>query len=144
MQLIDLPYCRLSLLECYTYLKIKEDAHIDEAEAKEIMRRAYSLNKGTPFVLLTDTSAFYTITPEARKAFADSNNSKLVIANAVLANNLPSKLIANFFSNFNKPHYKFKVFSNERKAIEWLEVYSNKLINAHSLKELQAEDQIKY
>lgn len=71
-------------------------------------------------MILTDARVFFSITPEAKKMLADKNVNPLLKANAVVINNLPARLIANFFGNFYKPFFKFKVFTTIGKAKEWL------------------------
>lgn len=42
-------------------------------------------------------------------------------ASAVLVNTLAYKLIANFYLKINKPKSPYQVFSDEDKAVEWLQ-----------------------
>lgn len=116
----DYPYCNLSLLEMTVILKLKEDAVVDVKEATAILRTADELANNQPYCILTDARTYFTITPEARQIFADKKFTGLVTANAVIVNNLAAKLVANFFSRFNRPHFYFQVFSNEEKAKLWL------------------------
>lgn len=39
---------------------------------------------------------------------------------AIVVNNMPTRIIANFFVKFNRPQTPTKVFNDYNKAIEWL------------------------
>lgn len=120
MQPIELTYCTLSFTGNMVTLKIKDGAAVDAAEAAEIISTAIFLAQNKPYVILTDARVFFNVTPEAKKILADKNVNPLLKANAVVINNLPARLIANFFGNFYKPYFKFKIFTSIDKAKEWL------------------------
>ena len=101
-------------------LVFKEGANIDVANIRELITECGKLSGHKPFLLLCDVTAFITITPEARKMASDPEESSLVKATAVVINNLALKLVADFFVSFNKPGYKFKVFKDKQKAMDWL------------------------
>lgn len=121
MQPLELTYYSLSFSGTIVTLKIKDGAAVDADEAAEIIRTAVLFAQNKPYVILTDARVFFSITPEAKKILADKNLNPLLIANAVVVNNLPARLIANFFGNFYKPFFKFKVFTSISKAKDWLE-----------------------
>jgi hypothetical protein len=120
MRSIELQNCTLTNDGHVIILSIKDGALFDIAEIREMIRVATDLAENKPYVLLSDARVYFTITPEGRKISADKKEAPLLKANAVLVNNLPSRLVANFFANFNKPHFRFRVFTNEKKAMTWL------------------------
>ena len=120
MQRVELSYCTLSFDGTIVTLTINDGSLFDVEECREMIKIATRLANNKPYVLLSDARVYFTITPEGRKITADKKEAPLLKANAVIINNLPTRLIANFFGNFNKPHFKFKVFTNEKKAVQWL------------------------
>ncbi|MGZ3900354.1 MAG: DUF7793 family protein [Bacteroidia bacterium] len=120
MQSIELSYCTLRFDGTMVVLSIKDGSVFDVAECREMIKMATRLADNKPYVLLSDARVYFSITPEGRKITADKKEAPLLKANAVIINNLPARLLANFFGNFNKPHFKFKVFTSEKKAVAWL------------------------
>ncbi|MBA3665554.1 MAG: hypothetical protein H0W61_15305 [Bacteroidetes bacterium] len=120
MQHVEFPYGTMSYNGHMVILTIKEGAVFDVAECREMITTATRFAGNKPYVLLSDARVYFSITPEGRKVTADKNEAPLLKANAVIINNLPARLIANFFGKFNKPHFQFKVFTNEQKAVDWL------------------------
>jgi len=120
MNLIELPFAKLYYKAPIVYLVLNEGVNLDAPDIKQIIKSCEQLSDHKPYLLFSDARVFLSITAEGRKIASDPNESKLVIANAVLINNLSIKLVANFFATFNQPHFKFKVFTNRQKAVDWL------------------------
>ncbi len=120
MEEIELAYCTIRYKAPVIFLTFRENAFIDVAETREMIRESEKLTAKKPYLILSDSRVFLTITPEARKISADKIEAPLLVANAIMVNNLPLALTANFFLKFNKPHFKFKVFNNREKAMKWL------------------------
>lgn len=57
---------------------------------------------------------------EARKYAATAPITKKFIAEAVLLNNLPSRLLFNFFLKFDQPQFPIRAFSDMETAMDWL------------------------
>jgi hypothetical protein len=123
MKEINFTYCTIKYKAPVIFITFREGSYIDVPETKEMIKATEELTGKKPYLLLSDARVFLTITPEARKVSADKKEAPFLIANAVLINNLPLTLTANFFLTFNKPHFKFKVFNNEEKAMKWLLQY---------------------
>lgn len=102
------------------WIVIKEDAELTEADIKEFAAAGEKLSDGKPYLQITDARVSLDITTEGRKAAAKKEIAPLVIAHAVLVNNAAVRLIANFFTTFDKPHFKNKVFNSESDALKWL------------------------
>jgi hypothetical protein len=71
-----------------------------------------------------DTCNFMSITPEARSYAATKEASEFTLANAVLVDALPKKLLFNFFLKINKPIVPTKGFSSKEEALSWLKSQS--------------------
>ena len=93
---------------------------INVKEIIELTRAAEKLAGNKEYLLLSDARVNLTLTTEARKVAAAKKKTPLLIANAVLINNLALRIVANFFKKVNKPHFKFRVFTSEEKAHAWL------------------------
>jgi hypothetical protein len=61
-----------------------------------------------------------TTTKEVRDFANDPERQKTVNAQAYIVESLAHKILVNFMKNFYKTPKKFKVFSNEEEAAEWL------------------------
>lgn len=102
------------------YFEFKEGLHLGKAEVEEMFGAADKLAEYKPYVIMVDARVYFTASSDGRKAGADKKITPLVTAVAVLTNNLAAELTANFFASFNHPHFKFKVFHNQEKALKWL------------------------
>ena len=117
---IEFPHAIISYKAPVITIKFKEGSTLDVGEIRELIVAAEKLTNNRPYLLFSDVRVFLTITPEARKVSASKTEAPYLIANAALINNLPLALTANFFVKFNQPHFKFKMFNNEKKAMKWL------------------------
>lgn len=120
MNQIEFPHITIWYEEPVVHFKFKEGAHLDTKEIKEMFSAAEKICDNKPHIIMVDARVYFTATSQARKTGADKNETPLVLAAAVLVNNLASELIANFFASFNKPHFNFRVFHDEKKAMKWL------------------------
>jgi hypothetical protein len=100
--------------------KITDNAHLDAAEIEEMFKRAVQLTQGQPYCLLTDARVNLSATKEAREYAGVNLLRNNVIANAILTNSLPVRLLTNFYIRFNKPEVRTQMFTNENAAFEWL------------------------
>jgi hypothetical protein len=129
MKRIDLSYVTVENRDGIVWLVFKEGVEIDVKELKEFTQASEVLSDNEPYLLISDARVNLSITSEARKLAASKKGTSLLIANAVLVNNLAVRLTANFFTSFNKPHFKYRVFNDESKALRWIKKY-------HAQKEL--------
>lgn len=120
MDKVDLSYATLESRKGIIWLILKEDAELDVKEIKDFTSVCEKLANHKPYFLISDARVNLSITSEGRKAAASKEISPLLVANAVLVNNVAVRIVANFFTAVNKPHFKYKVFNEERAAINWL------------------------
>ncbi len=72
-------------------------------------------------LFITDNSAKdISNTPDARILLSDNKSLRLIEAHAIIANDLPTRILNNSFIKFNKPIVPFKLFTSYDKAIQWL------------------------
>ncbi|MCB0409645.1 MAG: hypothetical protein KDD29_05465 [Flavobacteriales bacterium] len=104
--------------------KVKPDSEVVLEDAKENSIAVNSFS-GTKYSMLVDTREIKSITKEARNHFSMNNRESKVVAFAMLIKSPLSKVIANFFLGLNKPRVPVKIFTNEKKAIDWCKTYLN-------------------
>jgi hypothetical protein len=135
MKRIEFSHAIVTSEPTYIMLMIKDGAQIDFAEMKEIMQACEALAESKPYILLSDARVHLNITSEARSLAADKKTSPNLRANAVVVNNLAVRLTANFFVRFNQPHFKYRVFTDMRKAVDWLLKYDPASLPAQHLRQ---------
>ncbi|MGZ3883327.1 MAG: DUF7793 family protein [Bacteroidia bacterium] len=116
----ELSHSIITYRKPVVFVRFKENAELDVAEVRELIKAVEKLTGNHRYLLLSDATGHVNITSEGRKISADKNEAPLMIANAAVVNNLAVKLTANFFASFNKPAFPFEVFNREEKALKWL------------------------
>ncbi|MCO6501201.1 MAG: hypothetical protein J5I47_12610 [Vicingus serpentipes] len=121
---IDLPKIVLHLVEEGLVLgKPKNNIVLEIEDIQEIDQLIYDkLVFGNPFVVIIDArDVDSTVSREARE-FLSKNELVLPIrkAQAIVVNNLHTKLLANFYMKFHKPINPIKVFSDYASAYQWI------------------------
>ena len=82
------------------------------------------LNKAKTRVLI-DMTSVTEISKEARDYFANERTASIQRATALLIGSPVSRIIGNFFMGLNKPLSPTKLFTDPRKAIQWLHTFSD-------------------
>jgi len=104
------------------FYRVKQEQTVDVAEIKEMLEYVQEFMGSKKHFAVIDFGGNLTSSTEARQIYADAEYiQKWRIADAFLVKSLPVRLIANFFINVTKPKVKTKLFTDEAKAIEWLE-----------------------
>lgn len=120
MKKVELSYASVENRNGIIWLVLHEDAELGLEQVIEFTKACEKVADNQPYFLVSDARVNLTITSEGRKAAAGKKHSPLLVANAVLVSNVAVRLVANFFTSVNKPHFKYKVFNNERDALVWL------------------------
>lgn len=98
-----------------------EGAEVGLSQANELIEvvNPYVLN-GIKLGISDMRNSFINVSSDARAKL--SNNKSLVHykAQAALVDNLPVRILTNFFIHFNKPIVPFKMFSEIDEATNWL------------------------
>ena len=106
--------------EGYVLYRILEDAEIEAEDAKENFYVSLKMTNNKIFPVLLDGRKIKSISHEARNFYASEEVKKYQTAVAVIADSLPTRLIANFFLRFHQPEFRIKIFADETKAKKWL------------------------
>jgi len=122
VQVIETPTCILGMDEeriCHTIFH--PDVHITMEEMKLVEQGMIQISENRAFRILFDVrNQFIQFDKDARQHAATAPVTKLIIAEAVILNSLPNRLLFNFFLNFDKPTFPIKAFSNMNDAMDWL------------------------
>lgn len=78
---------------------------------------------GRSIPVLVDIRNVGTVEREARVLFSGEVAMRLTRAAAVLVDSPVSRIIGKFFIGLNRPGYPIRMFSSEKKALEWLRGY---------------------
>ena len=120
---IELKKVHLYLIEeGFTLLIFKDKVNFEVKDAIEVDEITYDLIKGGSFVTLVDARNIRSsISHEAREFFASNKKiTKIRKGQAIVLNNLHTKLLANFYMKFHKPKNPVKIFSDYDKAEKWI------------------------
>ncbi len=121
---IDLIEANISLKSNgIVYVLFKDNCELDislQLKLLDIYNKITEF-KQTPFIFYAGENV--SITKEARENATHLEDSSPLCATAVVITNLAYKIIANFYMKFNKPKRPYKIFKNERDAVEWLKQF---------------------
>lgn len=114
-------------------LTYKREDDITIEDVKLVEEAIIELTQGAMIYCLMDTSGRYLkFTQEAKNYLAKEAKivqQQKVKCTAVVIDNLPNRIMTNFFLKIFKPKYSLKVFSNSDLAMNWLETELNKRQN---------------
>ena len=122
MKEVDLYSVNISLdADRVLLIKFKDGADVDVEKAEQIMKTSFKLVNKKRFYLITDARDIHgSIDHSSRKYMSEHEVNNLSIAQAIVVNNMPLKLIANFYLKFYKHNQPMRVFSNIEKARKWV------------------------
>jgi len=124
LQSIELEKAFIELLEGnVVLLKFKEDVVFELRDAIETNKVIYAMVKGKPFLSLVDARIYGSISSDARDFFAkDLLTKDIRIAEAIVLNNLPTRLFAKFYIKISRLAHPVKIFSDLEDAKLWLQL----------------------
>ena len=104
-------------------VQIKNDVEIGVQEINEMYAAFLKLTGGRKFVTLVYSGQGAHSTKEAREVASNHAESKLIVAEAILVDNLPHKLLATFYIKVHTPKRFTKIFTKETEAVKWLKKF---------------------
>lgn len=119
----EIPDILTVLFNSDNIIEVKWKDSLSEIEKKhlesltEIIKELGNKKKMLVYI---HTYNFMAITPEAREYAATKEASQFTLANAVLVDSLPKKILFNFYMKINKPVVQTKGFSTKESAMNWL------------------------
>lgn len=90
---------------------------VDESNDIAQWMRIHTTSK---YKVLTVPQLNADIESEVRNYLVQPQRAERVIADALVINNLPHRLLADFYLKFNRPDIPTRFFSSEEEAREWL------------------------
>ena len=103
------------------YTKKKTDVTLSIAKKEiELINKMRGDKKIPTMVNLNNTKS---LTKEAREYYAGRESKKVFSAVALIVNSPFHSVMGNFFLGINKPLFPVKLFSSEKKALDWLKSY---------------------
>lgn len=108
---------------CHIRLVGGTDKQLGVPEMQEMCNCAFDICQGKPHKHLIDARNVYgPVLPGAREELRKNEKMNACrSAAAMIANSLANKLIMQFFIQFNKPPYPYRIFENEIDAVKWLQ-----------------------
>lgn len=104
------------------FVRVKQEEVLDAAEAKKILEYVEEFMGTIKHYAVLDFGTNVITSAEARKIHSQSDYlKKFRIANAIVVNSLPHRLIAQSYLKLNKPQVNTRIFTEEDKAVKWLE-----------------------
>jgi len=102
-------------------VKYKNGMDVDLEEAEKIMDATVNIVEKTPFYLIVDArDVLGSIDHNSRKLMSEHEVNEFNIAQAIIVNNIASRLVANFYLKFYKHSNPIKVFTNINEGRKWL------------------------
>ena len=80
---------------------------------------------GKPFPNLIKLNKYFLPTSEARQYVTSPERSSRAMAEEHIVKSLPQKLIGNFYIRFDTPLAPTKLFTDEKKVLNWLKRFLN-------------------
>lgn len=110
---------------------VKKGEVIDVEDIKLLIRSNLAITNNHHYSALIDSEELASFTKEAMEYSAKKDISPKILARAILVNNLPKRIVGNFYIKITRPAVITKLFNDRAKAFIWLE---NRM-EEHKLKE---------
>ena len=108
-------------------LSYEDEVDVDLMAAKIDYKLYDEITKGKAFRKLVISGKYTQLSSEAIK-FIQAENQKrahLIIAEAIVVRTLAQRLLGNFYYRLQKPNYNIRMFTSEKKALNWLNTFSS-------------------
>ena len=120
---IEIPNIVTVILNSNNIIEVKWEAAIGEIQIEHLTSLSNiikELGNKKKMLVYIDTYNFMAISQTAREYAATKEASQFTLANAVLVDSLPKKLLFNFYLKINKPVVQTRGFSTKESAMAWL------------------------
>lgn len=120
-------YVELRLVHGILHIHFKPNIAITEDVAREIVRARLEFTENKTYPGIGDDSGIWSIDKSARDYFASEEGTRGVSAAALVLKSSFSKLLGNFILKVSRPSQPARIFTNEKRALEWLQQYKAEL-----------------
>ena len=118
---IKLSHTTLSLCEGdIIHVHVLNETSLQLEEAIEMISANKELTNSIPHLCLMTLTKFVIPTSETMDYFAGKGRDYMNLADALVINSLPQRILGNFYLTIVKPKTPTKFFKNETLALEWL------------------------
>jgi hypothetical protein len=121
--ILDTDLCRFEISKGIFIIYYKSGVRIRLEDADRIINTRHEMSRNAIYPLLIVDEGIISVENSAWKLFASDHGTSRTSAGAFLLQSVYSRILANFFLKFIKPNVPVQVFSNKKKALEWLETY---------------------
>ena len=119
---VDLGFTSIGLLSNdFLIYDFKDDIIIDRADVDLMIKEHTLLSKGVPRFVIVKTGQRMSITPEGRAFDSLDFRKNITRAEALIVNNIATRIGANFYYLIQRPPYPVKSFTNLDQGFSWLE-----------------------
>ncbi|MDB4655420.1 hypothetical protein OAE48_01090 [Flavobacteriales bacterium] len=104
------------------YFRSEADDLYTDQDLIQILELVEKEAGNKPFLLLMVVNGHeFLMTKEARNLFSTYEKAfKLIKAEAVILQSVPSKILYNLLTRIHSPKFPFKAFTDEERAVKWL------------------------
>ena len=102
----------------------KDDFYVELKDVLEVEGVYKELSDGKPiFSILDSTNQYVNFSKEAQNFLAKGSDVVFqLIASTVVINNLPVRLMTQFFILLHKPLFPTKIFKTRQEALDWIDL----------------------
>lgn len=101
-------------------VKYKPNVNVGLQDMIAIHEAERKLTNDKKHLALLDARGYIVVSADARKYGASDKPSEYRKAAALLVNTIGVRMLGNFYLSFNKPKVLTKMFTEEKKAVDWL------------------------
>ncbi|HET6227768.1 MAG TPA: hypothetical protein VFF27_15905 [Bacteroidia bacterium] len=116
-------FCRIWISNGVMFVEYKPGLIMTLETAKFMVNERLRLSDGTSYPVLLDVRNLVSTERAAMKYYKTKEVTRYITSAALLTGNALTSLAGNIFLTLEKPLIPTKLFTDEKKALEWLEKY---------------------
>src|ERR1700722_880623 len=117
---MELEYVKMCYKAPIIHMTFSDGAELGIPEIRDLITYSETLSERKPYVILSDVRVTMDVTHEGRRLAANAKFAPFHRGTAVLVPNTLYQYAATLFSKFDKPEFPYRVFTNEKEAMNWL------------------------
>jgi hypothetical protein len=120
------PYVSIELKDDIIHFNYLPGTVITLEVAKEIVKQRLTYMDGTHYPILITGEGIRAMDKQSRDYFS-KEGTEGVLAGAILVNSVYTEFFGNFFLRITQPEIPAKLFTDEKKALDWLKQFKPKV-----------------
>ena len=125
------PYTRAEIKDDILYFTYLPGVVITLDIAKEVVKKRLEYVEGIKYPVIVMGEGLRSMDKQARD-YLSSEGIRDIIAGALLVNSVYTEFFGNFFLRITKPAIPARVFTDEKRALEWLQQFKPQPVMADS------------